>query len=659
MASNTATRPIADHVAQSLAAFASIDAVDVRAELGGSQLICVQTVSDQLSRFKLWAGNIGAHRVGRSSLDHRLRDSSHLHTQVMRLLDDLIASLNQVRSILSGETLPWDQDPGEADGIDEELDEELEDLLLLDENFEFDTELSQLTKGIADTIGNLLRLSISLRNPAPHDHFMSTEYAKAGYFEEHDKAHVNAKFPRVSQTLAVRLGEALSRKRQYFRYREAHHEKLGHGLFNSERSEAGAQSTVASSIPQAMRDPGAVPRALDEDERSDAAFSQTSFATTAPDSGRLRIPSLPKRSYDGPFECPFCFMLISVSSAQQWKKHVLSDLRPYICLAEDCPTASREYDRRHEWMNHVLQEHWKSWACPYQCGLNYTTETNLRQHVTNIHGYVTEMELDVIIGRCGRTQSPSSSSPVQCPLCQDTLESVQQYRWHVGRHQVDLSLFALPKSEEDDGESEEQNENQGSISTRSRIDSRVDMIVTETHKLVRRALEKLHDYEPKTKMHPELYAAPNVPEETGVGEQDGYISYKTPYESTSPRHPNSNASSTASHNSDRGDKANREHLGEETRSPLRDVSVKGTTESLDLAVLKEEAKIPISEILESQRIDELKKQEREDKPANLIPAAGWSQLDDDDISVRVRRIKERVKELVAESAPPEGADKPQ
>ncbi|KAI1426685.1 hypothetical protein F5Y12DRAFT_251198 [Xylaria sp. FL1777] len=464
MASDAVTGSIADHVAQTLAAFEAIDMVKSQAELEDPHFVSVQTISDQLSKFKLWAGNIGAHRTGRSSLDYRLRDSSHLHTQVVRLLDNLISSLSEVRSILSGEILPWDQDSGEAD----ELDEELKDLLM-NEDFEFDSELEQLTQEIANAIGNLLRLSISLRNPAPHDRFMSTQYAQVRYFEANDKAHAEAKFPKASQTLIVRLGQALSQRRQYFRYRESHHEKLARGLFDSGRSEADAQSTVASSVPLAMRRPEAVPLfgELDEDERSDTGFSQTSFASTAPDSDRLRIPPLPKRSYDGPFECPFCFMLISVSSTYQWRKHVLRDLRPYICLAEDCPAANKEYGRRHEWMNHVLQKHWKSWTCPYRCGLNDTTETNLREHITRVHGSATQMELDAMIARCSQMRSIPSSSPVNCPLCQHTLESIQQYQRHVGRHQVDLALFALPKIDYEEEEIDERDEDRETVSTHS------------------------------------------------------------------------------------------------------------------------------------------------------------------------------------------------
>ncbi|KAJ8129795.1 hypothetical protein O1611_g3836 [Lasiodiplodia mahajangana] len=413
MASKEVAGSIADHVAKSLTAFTAINTVGARTRLSDSQIASAETISDQLSRFKLWAGNIGAHRTGHSSLDYRLRDSSHLHAQVIKLLDDLTTSLNEVHSILSGETLPWEQDLGEMDGLDEELRD-----LLLNESFEFNSELDQLSKEIADTISNLLRLSMSLRNPAPHDRFMSTEYAKVRYFEANDKAHVEAKFPRASQTLVIRLGQALSQRRQYFRYRESHHEKLARGLFDSGRSEAGAQSTVASSIPRGMRVPGTTPvfGELDEDERSDTGFSQTSFATTAPDSERLRIPPLPKKSNDGPFECPFCFMLI-------------------FCESE------------------------------------YATEADLRKHVTGNHGPITEMELNTVIARCGRNQSLSTIFPVECPLCCDTLQSVQQYQRHIGRHQVDLALFALPRINDD--EPDERSEDQDATSIHSGSNSEV------------------------------------------------------------------------------------------------------------------------------------------------------------------------------------------
>jgi hypothetical protein len=50
-------------------------------------------INDALGRFKIWSSNIGAHRSGRRSLDHRLRDASHLREHVLRLLSGLAENL--------------------------------------------------------------------------------------------------------------------------------------------------------------------------------------------------------------------------------------------------------------------------------------------------------------------------------------------------------------------------------------------------------------------------------------------------------------------------------------------------------------------------------------------------------------------------------------
>ena len=52
--------------------------------------ISLPGVASQLGRFRVWAGNIGAHQHGRRvSLDYRLRDASRLKDQVVELLKDL------------------------------------------------------------------------------------------------------------------------------------------------------------------------------------------------------------------------------------------------------------------------------------------------------------------------------------------------------------------------------------------------------------------------------------------------------------------------------------------------------------------------------------------------------------------------------------------
>ena len=68
-------------------------------DLGSSVLnytnqIKLPAVEDEYGRFKIWAGNIGAHRSGRVSLDHRLREAPRTRERLINLLGDLENNLN-------------------------------------------------------------------------------------------------------------------------------------------------------------------------------------------------------------------------------------------------------------------------------------------------------------------------------------------------------------------------------------------------------------------------------------------------------------------------------------------------------------------------------------------------------------------------------------
>ncbi|KAI0466997.1 hypothetical protein F4859DRAFT_283498 [Xylaria cf. heliscus] len=409
-----------------------------------------QKFLDEFARFKLWAGNIGAHRKGRSSLDWRLRDASHLRDLVIDLLTDLKSILRDFLSMLR-KTPHVDQNhvtvregSPNLNGLDK---------------VEDDTEVLEVIADIADTIGCLLRLAVSIRNPAPHDHFMSSKLGDTSYFEEHDVKHVEAKLLRIKPALAHRLGKAISQRRQYFKYRETHHQKLKAELDTYlARLEAEVQSTVASSIPNELEDHGRGQPAfsgLEEEEISNSGGSQTPYATFDPQSGRLTILPLPKQASDGSFECPFCYTILSVNSMYQWKRHIYADLRPYICLELDCTTPEQQYTRRSEWFSHMIQKHWRVFRCPYLCQEeDFTSPSDLEQHVRQSHPELSSLgDLSMIFNLCGRPRPWPDET--ECPLCQQVLRSRREYALHVGQHQVELALFALPHTGEDDKEEDE------------------------------------------------------------------------------------------------------------------------------------------------------------------------------------------------------------
>jgi hypothetical protein len=139
-------------------------------------------------------------------------------------------------------------------------------------------------------------------------------------FSDFDKSHIRDKFPLAENALCNRLGAANSHRREFFRYRQAHHDKI-----NQEASvDHQETATVISSLPSEMKDINTSSEITEQlfklDINSDAGISQTSYATSKPDSIRLRVPPLPVEYSDGtPFECQFCRTIVSVTTRKAWK----------------------------------------------------------------------------------------------------------------------------------------------------------------------------------------------------------------------------------------------------------------------------------------------------------------------------------------------------
>ena len=55
--------------------------------------LSASAVGDELGRYKVWAGNIGALQRNSTSLDYRLREASQIVHQVIKILQHLERSL--------------------------------------------------------------------------------------------------------------------------------------------------------------------------------------------------------------------------------------------------------------------------------------------------------------------------------------------------------------------------------------------------------------------------------------------------------------------------------------------------------------------------------------------------------------------------------------
>ncbi|CAI7573038.1 unnamed protein product [Penicillium discolor] len=344
---------------------------------------------DELGRLRVWAANIGAHQTGQSSLDHRLRDASHIKEQTLRVLQRLQRTTEDINDILH-------HSPGDDDFSDLSGDED---------DDEHQTEMQSIYHALRDTINNLFQMSMLIRQPAQHDRLLGTKRSDAVFYEQFDLRHVTDKYPQAGEDISKRLGLAISQRRAVMQYRERHRTKLGQGLNQVIEDQTDGQSaklsdTVATEFVEVS------PAVNDKLELLTVA-SQTSYAQTILNGAEGAIlPSPPKDSANGaPFECPYCFVIITIANRRAWARHVFNDLMPYLCIFPSCPTPHRLYESRREWFSHLQSQH-------------SISET------PNLH--------------------------VDCPLCLCSLPSGKQLERHVGRHLEELSLFALPRSEEDD-----------------------------------------------------------------------------------------------------------------------------------------------------------------------------------------------------------------
>jgi hypothetical protein len=283
-----------------------------------------EAVDNELGRFRLWCGNIGAHRHGKSSLDHRLREASHIKSRVIELLQRIQILICDIDAIINGHKIPWDAEPGsDTDESDNESEVDKEGST---------TELQQLVASTADVITNLMQLSSTIRNPASHDQFKRSGEIDTSYYEAFDIQHVKSKFPSAEQFLVTRMGRAISRRRQYLRYREEHRTRLGEGLDPTTALSREVEGTVASSIPAQLK-AGSHTLELHDDDQFDDHASQTSYASSVNSSTTLRPPPLPQEGQDGrPFECPLCRYFTIIDQDIVWQKHVYRDLQPYVSL---------------------------------------------------------------------------------------------------------------------------------------------------------------------------------------------------------------------------------------------------------------------------------------------------------------------------------------
>ncbi|KAL8733474.1 MAG: hypothetical protein Q9166_002100 [cf. Caloplaca sp. 2 TL-2023] len=418
--------------------------------------LVVQRWQDELGRLRIWASNIGAHQTNQSSLDYRLRDSSHIRQQIIKLLDELVQRLRDARDASS-------RDDDEDDDV-----ESLEGSSSEDEDSQ--TEIQQLQRSVITIVNCLFQMSMLVRKPAQHDLHVGSKKADVAFFGPHDYRHVRDKYPKAEEFVVSRLGHAITRRRMYLKYRERHAMKLKQGINGITREVAHNDDATRTDLLSETVATDAQTWNIDfNDNTSESGFSQTSYAPTLTSGGDIIIPPPPRESQGGaPFECPYCYFIVTATNPRSWQRHVFNDLQPYICVEKRCTTSDKLYSTRHEWAHHVRTEH-------------SDDKPTL-----------------------GKNQDQQES---HCKLCGESQESRERHDRHVARHLQELALFVLPPRDDEDSDEGELFTDSASDSSRSERDPG---LVVENNDLAVSSNHIVKDTELKENVASENHRVPSV-----------------------------------------------------------------------------------------------------------------------------------------------------
>ncbi|WAO87712.1 Hypothetical protein NCS54_00503000 [Fusarium falciforme] len=247
-----------------------------------------------------------------------------------------------------------------------------------------------------------------------------------------DITHVKDKFPKVKDEawLAQRLGNALTKRRMIIRYRQAKNAQ---------------PATVEDRVPDDMAD------------QTSISTPPTSFISSSDEATSQDIPDLDDLTFNGqnlefrePIECPYCRITQVLGTQAGWRqaKHVLADLRPYVCTFKDC--TSGLFITQKEWFTHEMTAHLQQWICRYCKDAEkptFKTQSKIKEHLEVTHNVV-EWDLTKALKTSQIPLKPFGTS--SCPLCNEwdppaeESQNFKEFYQHLGKHQQSPALEALP-----------------------------------------------------------------------------------------------------------------------------------------------------------------------------------------------------------------------
>jgi hypothetical protein len=281
-----------------------------------------QVASDELSRYRLWASNIGAYHdpCDQRSADYRLRGAPDFGKRIVQLLEELNEALDDIYQISSG------QREGETEEISDPHSNAQDSPR---------TEISELWLMVEEIMTNLMKVSVLVRKSTKRNRFQhairaAAKVASPSVPTTWDVDHIRHKHPKLERNrwLLDRVGEANTQRRQFLLYAQDHGRRVAFDQFGDFGSKSlfsrpTQALTQATTVVKDEKISSALAH-LDYEGNDDAsATSLTTYATGRDDDGsttRLRIVPLITVCPKGkPGVCPYCQGMVLFTGRKLWR----------------------------------------------------------------------------------------------------------------------------------------------------------------------------------------------------------------------------------------------------------------------------------------------------------------------------------------------------
>lgn len=124
------------------------------------------------------------------------------------------------------------------------------------------------------------------------------------------------------------------------------------------------------------------------------------------------------------------------------RKHVLSDLQPYVCTYPDCQLHDHFFENKNDWYRHESHTHRVEWFCNTMSHGPFINVEDFLDHMHAIHSE--PLDKAQLLSLHHGFQQPSNAHSGTCTLCG---EYASKIRSHLARHLEQLALFAIPQTD--------------------------------------------------------------------------------------------------------------------------------------------------------------------------------------------------------------------